>query len=229
MREPRLLQSRDDLVGAAQIHRPGREVVAAADGAAAADLHERHGLGVAGLEAHRRAGGDVEAAAVRQLAVERELGVRLNEVVVAADLDGAVPLARDLESDAAAALVESHAPLDDDHGTGGVGGIVCRGRGRREDVGRRRGQEAAVQRLGEVPVLRRDGIVHRHQVRADGERALDLDLVQRAHDGRQHVAASQHRRADGHEVRHRVPAIADQLLQIIGDEGLERQTKTQTY
>src|SRR5690606_23118656 len=43
-----------------------------------------------GLEAHRGAGGDVEAKAARRRAVEFERGVGLGEVVVRADLDRAV-------------------------------------------------------------------------------------------------------------------------------------------
>ena len=48
----------------------------------AGDLDEGDSLGVAGLEADGGAGGDVEAVAVGLDAVERELGVGFDEVVV---------------------------------------------------------------------------------------------------------------------------------------------------
>lgn len=59
-----------------------RETVAAADDARAANLYQRHRLGVAGLEAHRCAGGDVEPEAVGARAIKLELWVRLDEVVM---------------------------------------------------------------------------------------------------------------------------------------------------
>lgn len=222
VREAGSLELRHDVPDAAGVHGSRGEVVPAADGAPAGDLDERDGLGVAGLEAHRRAGRDVEAAAVRERAVEGELRVRLDEVVVAAHLYGPVAAARDGEPDAPPALVERHPPvLDHHHGAGGLLGVVRRRRRGRERVRRWYGEEAAVQRPREIPVLRRDRVVHCHEVRAGRERALDLDLVQRAHDGRAHVPAAQHRRPHGHEVRHRVLAIADQFLEVIGDEGLD--------
>ena len=64
----------------------GGQRVAAADVLLAGDLDEGDGLGVAGLEAHAGAGGDVEAVAVRARAVEEELRVGFDEVVVRADL-----------------------------------------------------------------------------------------------------------------------------------------------
>lgn len=190
MREPGLLQVRDDGFDAVEINMPRGEVVSATNHAMTANLDERDGLGVAGLESHRRAGRDVEAAAVRQLTVERELRVRLDEVVMASHLDRSVPCARDLDPDASPPFVEGNAALDHHHGPGGVLGVVYRRRRPREQIGRRHGQEAAVERLGEVPVLRGDRVVHGDQICACRERALDLDLVQRAHDRRQHVAAA---------------------------------------
>ena len=54
----------------------------------AADFDERDGFGVAGLEADRSAGGDVETETVGLCAVEGEEGVGFDEVVVGADLMG---------------------------------------------------------------------------------------------------------------------------------------------
>lgn len=50
------------------------------------NLNQRHSLRVAGLEPHRGTGCDIEAEAIRLDAVERELRVCLDEVVVRADL-----------------------------------------------------------------------------------------------------------------------------------------------
>ena len=50
---------------------------------------------VAGLEAHRVASGDVESKAMRRGAVKAQRSVRLEEVVVAADLDRPVAGVRD--------------------------------------------------------------------------------------------------------------------------------------
>ncbi len=52
--------------------------------------HEANVTGLARLEPHGGAGGDVEAHAARGLTVEVERGVGLGEVVVAADLHRAV-------------------------------------------------------------------------------------------------------------------------------------------
>src|SRR5712671_2092707 len=66
------------------------EGVAAADYFVAGDFYEVDGFGVAGLEADGGAGGDVEALAVGGGAVEFQGSVGFDEVVMAADLDGAV-------------------------------------------------------------------------------------------------------------------------------------------
>jgi hypothetical protein len=60
--------------------------IAALDNLVAANLHQGNCLGIAGLEAHRGAGGNVEAVAMGSYAIELELRVRLDEVVVGADL-----------------------------------------------------------------------------------------------------------------------------------------------
>lgn len=220
VREPGLLEGGHDGLGAREVDLAGGEPVAAPDDAVAADLDHGHGLGVAGLEAHAGAGRDVEPVAVRGGPVELELRVRLDEVVVAADLDRPVPLARDLEPDAPAPLVQRDAALDDDHGARLPGGLVGGRLGGREQVLAGDRQEAAVEGLGQVAVVGGDRVVHRHEVRARGEGALDLDLVQRADDGREHVPPAQHRGPDGHEIRNAVLAIADEFLEVVRDESL---------
>ena len=78
----------------------------------------------------------------------------------------------------------------------------------------------AIQRATQVPIVGADGVVHRDEIGAGRERALDLDLVERAADGGQDVAAAQHRRAERHEGGDRVVAIADELLEVVRDERL---------
>ena len=67
------------------------QIVAAANDLLACDLDELHRLGFARLEPHRGAGGDVETFAVSQGAIKLERGIGLDEMVVAADLNRAVP------------------------------------------------------------------------------------------------------------------------------------------
>ena len=55
--------------------------------APAAIRHQRHFARLAGFEAHRGAGRDIEPLATRGGAVERQRGVGFGEVIVAADLD----------------------------------------------------------------------------------------------------------------------------------------------
>lgn len=188
------LQVGDDLLGAAGAHDARGEAVAALDDAVAGDLDEGDGLGVAGLEAHRGAGGDVEAEAVGGDAVERELRVGLDEVVVRADLDGPVALARDPEPDAPPALVQLDGlgRLDGHHGAGLPFHRVGLGRGQREALRARDGQEASVQGPGEVAVVGADGVVDGDEVGPCGKSAFDLDLVQGGQDRRLHVAAAEH-------------------------------------
>jgi len=71
----------------------------------AAVRDERHLAFDTGLEAHRRAGRDVEPASTRRGTVERQRRVRLGEVVVRADLHRPVAGVDDGHRDACAVLV----------------------------------------------------------------------------------------------------------------------------
>ena len=84
------------------------------DDTVAAEGHEPDLARLAGLEAHRRAGGDVEAHAARGRAVEAQRGVGLVEMVVRADLDRPVAGVGDLEAQRAAARVELDVPGRED-------------------------------------------------------------------------------------------------------------------
>ena len=220
MREPRLLQPRHDVVDAPELDAARREVVPPADDLVPANLDQRDRLRVAGLEAHRRARGDVQTQAVGLGAVELQLGIRLDEVVVRPDLDRPVALARHLQLDPLPVLVDGDLPRDRHHGARLARGLVLGRHRHGEQALVRHGQEAPVQRAREVPVLGGDGVVHGDEVRARGERALDLDLAQRAGDRGEHVPATEHRRAERHEVGDGVLAIADELLEVARDEGL---------
>src|SRR3954465_6089337 len=80
--------------------------------------HQLHVAGLAGLEAHRRAGGDVEAHAARLLAVELQRRVGLEEMVMRADLDRPVAAVGDGERHRLAAGVEFDLAVLDEAFTG---------------------------------------------------------------------------------------------------------------
>ncbi|KAK0300374.1 hypothetical protein LTR01_009286, partial [Friedmanniomyces endolithicus] len=61
--------------------------------------------------------------------------------------------------------------------------------------------------------------MHRHEIRPHPKRPLDLQLRERVRDAGEHVPAAQQRRAERHELRDAVGAIADELVQDAGDEG----------
>src|SRR5579859_5479840 len=77
-------------LGALPLRRAIRQVVQSENLSAATERGEHDFLGFARLEAHGSAGGDVEMNAERRGAVEVERLVRLEEMIVAADLDRAV-------------------------------------------------------------------------------------------------------------------------------------------
>lgn len=220
MREPGRLQTGHDVSRAPALDDARGEAVAAAHNAPAAHLDERHRLGVARLEAHRGACRNVQPVAVRAPAVKLQLRVDLDEVVVRADLDGAVALARDAQPDPRAVLVQHHAAAHRHHGPGLLVQRVLRVRRQRERLRVRHGEEAAVQRTPQVAVVGGDGVVDGDEICAHGERPLHLDLAERAAHRREDVPPSEHRRAEGHEIRDRVVAIADEFMEVVRDQGL---------
>src|SRR5579862_1444586 len=70
------------------------------------DRDERHVARLPGLEAHRRASGDVEPHAAGLFAVEFKRGVGFEEMVVRADLDRPVAAIRDRERDALTPFID---------------------------------------------------------------------------------------------------------------------------
>jgi hypothetical protein len=82
MGEACFLEFGQDGVGAGEVDAAGGEVVAAVDGLVAGDFDELDGFAVTGFEADGGAGGDVEAEAICFDAVEGELGICFDEVVV---------------------------------------------------------------------------------------------------------------------------------------------------
>src|SRR5688572_17618751 len=79
----------------AAIERPVDFRVQTVDLAAAGQCDELDLLGVAGLEAHGRTGGNVEPKATRRRAVELKGFVGLKEMIVRADLNGPIARVRD--------------------------------------------------------------------------------------------------------------------------------------
>jgi len=187
-----LLEACDDVLDTMALDGTGGEVVAAADHLAAANLNEGDRLGIARLKAHGRAGGDVETVAIGFAAVKLELRVHLDEVVVRADLNGAVASARDAQADARAVLVHDNAALNGDDGTGLAVELVLGVGRQREGLIVRDGQEAAVEGAAQVAVVGGDGVVDGDEVGAHGKRALDLNLPQSAADGGQDMATPEH-------------------------------------
>lgn len=174
----RKLERRDALHG---LRAPGLGDGARGDAAARAhrldapDVHKRDAAALAGLEPHRGPGGDGEPPAVRALAVEAQRGVGLDEVKVRADLHR--PIARVGHGDRH--VLPPRVQLD----RGGVGwqggprgagslGVAAPLKGRQL----RHGKERALQRQRQVPVLERDGQVHREQLGAVGKRGLHLHI-----------------------------------------------------
>lgn len=78
---------------------------------------------------------------------------------------------------------------------------------------RRGGKERAIQSKREVAILAADGLVDGDQKDAVWEAALDLDLVQLAGDGREHLAAAQHLLPEILQLGYAVFPVADELLQ----------------
>ncbi len=85
---------------------PAHQTIEAEDPARPGDRHELDLAGLAGLEADRRAGRNVEPAAAGRGAIERERRVGLEEVVVRADLHRTVAGVGDRERDRLAARVQ---------------------------------------------------------------------------------------------------------------------------
>jgi hypothetical protein len=80
--------------------------VEAIDPALAGERHQLHAARLAGLEAHRGAGGDVEPKAARRRPVESERRIGLGKVIVRADLDRPVAGVGDDQPEGFAAGVE---------------------------------------------------------------------------------------------------------------------------
>jgi hypothetical protein len=113
-------------------------------------------------------------------AIELQLGIGLNEVVVRANLDRSVAHALDAQSDALAPgvqLDDTSCALDGDNGTGLLLVLVDSGWMRREHIVGGDGQEGAVQGLFEIAILGGDWVV-------DGDlETLSTLLVQSGYEG----------------------------------------------
>src|ERR1700719_3708264 len=90
----------------------------AVDRALAGERDERHLAALAGLEAHRRPGRDVEAHAARLLAIEFERRVGLEEMIMRPHLDRPVAGVGHRQGHGLAAGVERDLAFFDEHLTG---------------------------------------------------------------------------------------------------------------
>jgi hypothetical protein len=165
-------------------------------------------------------------------AIELELRIRLDEVVVGTDLcrnEGSavrgpqrqrthlyrpVPSTLDPQPDALSPLIQRNRAclaFDRDDGTWLLRCLVHVGIGQRKHVLGGDRQERSIQRLLEIAVVGGDGMVHGDEVGARGEGALDHEFGERGDDGGLDMAATEHGLAHGHEVRDHVLAIANEL------------------
>src|SRR5579883_3220450 len=93
------------VIGSSASQLPHHRLAQAVDLALAGERDEAHLAALAGLEADRRAGGNVEAEAARPGAVEFQRRIGLEEMVVRADLDRPVAGIGDLQGQRLAVLV----------------------------------------------------------------------------------------------------------------------------
>src|SRR5215471_6320300 len=205
------------------------EIVAATDDTSTGDRDERDGLRFAGLESHGRAGGDVEAHAVRRFPVEHESRVRLDEVVMTADLDRPVAAVRDRQpSDVASLVGDDFAGRTEDL-TGFVSGrpaAVVRpakaGRYRYDGSVRlqadRYWQKTPIQGQLQIAALGDDRVVDCHELGAVGERAFDLHFVHQFGHAVHDLVASEQLPAQIHQLGD-AAAVADEFEDLGGDQG----------
>ena len=79
-------------------------------------------------------------------------------------------------------------------------------------------QEAAVERQPQVAVREVNRPAHRDELGAILEHALDLHLVDQLRHAGQHLVVAENRAAELHQLRHRMPAVANQLEDHAGDQ-----------
>ncbi len=191
----------------------GGEVVAAGDFFVPGDFDEVDGFGFAGLEADGGPGGNVETEAVGAGAVEAEGGVGLDEMIMAADLDGAVAEVGDGEDGGGAARVE-----DDLAGSGSQKAGFGIGRGWAKELKIGDGEKTAVEGEGQVAIFGGNGVVDGDEFGAVGEGAFDLDFGDEPGDAGHDLVAAEEAFAEVHELCDG-PAIADVFEELGGDEG----------
>lgn len=131
-------------------------------------------------------------------------------------LDGTVSFANNLQLYPLSVLVQDNSAILDGYNcTRLFLGGVFRGVGMREDILVWDGQEAAVQGFLEITVVGADRVVDGNEVGARGKGSFDLKLDQRVDYGREDMTATEDSLAQGHEICHRVIAIADKLSQRV--------------
>lgn len=86
MRKARRLQLPNDLLSPTHIHHSIRQPVSTANHTVSTDLNQRHGLGITGFESNRRSRGNIQSEAVGLDAIEMQLGIRLDEMIMGSDL-----------------------------------------------------------------------------------------------------------------------------------------------
>jgi hypothetical protein len=190
MQEASLLQalqerSRNRLV----VNMSSRQTVSTLDDLIARDPHQSHSLGISRLESHTRAARNIQPEPSRPHAIKLQHRVDFHEMKVASDLNRAVSLARNLQTNPLPPRTERNPPLlafNRDNSTGLPLRLVDTHilQRPREPVLRRHRQKAPVQRALQVSIVARDRVVYCDQVCSVDEVAFDLQFRQGSRDGR---------------------------------------------
>lgn len=131
-------------------------------------------------------------------------------------LDGTVSLADNLQLYPLSVLVQDDLGILDGYDCTRLflGSVLSRF-GMREDIFVWYGQEAAIQGFLEITIVGADRVMDSDQVCTRGKGSFDLKLDQRVDYGREDMTATEDSLAQGHEICHRVIAIADKLSQRV--------------
>ena len=127
-------------------------------------------------------------------------------------LDWPIPFTCDCQPNPLLSLVQNDFPVFNRHNsTWKLRRFVRQRVWKREKILGRYGKEAPIERSVKIAIIGTDGIVDSDEVGAARERPLDHHLGEGRDDRRLYVTPSEHLRANGHEVGHRVVAISNEL------------------
>src|ERR1700737_3369570 len=172
----------------------------------ASERDQRDLAGLTGLEAHGRAGGDIEAHTSRSLAIEPQLWIGLEEMVVRADLDRPIATIGDREGNRLAASIELDLTFLDQHFAGDHCVLASCSASR-----------SWLPRIGEHGEGLSYRLVHRHQFRSIGKGRFYLDVMDHFGNAFHHLRPREHVRALFHQLGDGL-TVARAFDDEIGDE-----------